>query len=65
MRIYSPVWAHVQDRLGDQDLAEKILYWHSAGVAAEAIARLIAMESGVKPNGETVRRWIRTLKAAA
>jgi hypothetical protein len=55
----------VQDRLGDADLAEKILYWHSAGVAAEAIARLIKVETGIKPAGETIRRWIKALLVAA
>lgn len=60
----SPVWAHVQDRLGDEDLAEKLLYWRSAGIPAEAIARLIKIETGVRPAGETVRRWLRALKAA-
>lgn len=61
--MQSATWDLVQDRLGDADLAEKILYWHSAGVAAEAIARLIWIETGVKPAGETIRRWLKVLAA--
>lgn len=63
--IHSAVWAHVQARLGDEDLTEKLLYWRSAGVAAEAMARMLAVETGVRPNGETVRRWLRYLESAA
>lgn len=62
--MQSLTWYDVQTRLGDDDLAEKILYWHSAGVSAEAIARLIKIETGIKPAGQTIRRWLKALAAA-
>lgn len=55
----------MQHRLGDEDLAERLLYWRSVKVPAEAMARMLAVETGVKANGETIRRWLRALAAAA
>lgn len=63
--VMSPVWAHMQYRLGNEDLAEKLLYLKAARVSAEAIARLLAIETGVKANGQTIRRWLQALDAAA
>lgn len=63
--IHSAVWAHIQDRLGDEDLAGKLRHWKSADVPAEAMARMIAVETGVRPSGETIRRWLRHLNGHA
>lgn len=54
--------ARVSDRY---DLPSEMRRWRSAGVSAEAIARLLEMDTGMSISGETVRRWMRVLDAVA
>lgn len=58
-------WALIDERLGDTDLAERLLYWRTAGVPANAMARLLTIKTGVVVSGETVRTWLRQLDGEA
>lgn len=53
----SDTYELVQERLGTP-LDERLRYWHTAGVSAPAIARLLALETRVSVSAQTIRRWI-------
>lgn len=56
--VTTPLRALLDQRL-DGQLDTRLRYWNDHGVAAEAMARLLHTETGVKLSGETVRRWLR------
>lgn len=52
----------IDQRLGG-NLAAKLLQWDDAGVSAPAMARLLRARTDCPLTGETVRQWLRRLKA--
>ena len=48
------------DRLLGGTLAERLRTWEKAKVSAPAMARLIHLEIGIEPSGESIRRWLRS-----
>lgn len=62
--ILTPKYELIQERLG-KPLDEQLRTWRGAGIDAEAIARIIGLETRVKVTGETIRAWLRSLNGHA
>lgn len=48
----------MRDKLGSEPL-DMLHAWDAGKVSAEAMARLLYIETGVSVTGATVRRWLR------
>lgn len=62
--VATPKYELIQDRLG-QPLDETLREFHTTGVSAPAIARILASRTRVVVTPETIRTWIRLVATAA